>query len=162
MTNKEVVRLWVNQLRYSSDARKIFHRGKTLYSYTDSYPIAYLVDDSTVLVTYQSYSASTTNHINLALEACKHLNVIRCKSMLDIVNPYTTKEEKHLANLKDWEKIYEGTKKHSPLSRAKYLSEIIKDAVPYVKLFSIDEPVFLRNAIEEYNSFTSYIDKVKK
>lgn len=76
----EIAHLWAHQTQDSArnpGSGNFYFKGKTIYSYRDSYPIATLYKDI-VFFRLDSYSNTTSKHINHAWGAVSHKIKISC------------------------------------------------------------------------------------
>jgi len=71
-TNSQVAHAWANKTGKHCRGSNFYYDGDTIYSYGGHFPIARHVD-GVVLFTTESYSNSTSKHINHASRACSHL-----------------------------------------------------------------------------------------
>jgi hypothetical protein len=56
----------------------MYFQGKTIYSYGSHFPMAKLIGSGAVLLTYRTYSNTTTKHLSHVRKAISHMDVISC------------------------------------------------------------------------------------
>ena len=156
-----IAHLWANQLQ--EDARNggwgnFYFKGDTIYLYGSHFPIAKHVEfngKKAVLFTTRSYSNTTSSHISVVRQSCRHKNVIYCQ------NPDNSKEQ----NINDYIYRIEEVAKNLPRARKpeiylQKINEIINEAKLYLEFFELEIPSILQEAFniidkEKYDEYLS-------
>ena len=104
VSNDQVAHLWAHQAQ--SDARNsggsLYFEGRTIYSYGGHFPIARHVA-GVVLMTTDSYSITTAQHVSTVWSAARHL------TMYHVANVQAREPHEHAANFDSYRERYEDT-----------------------------------------------------
>lgn len=155
-----VAHLWANQLQ--DDARNsgnFYFDRDTIYSYGSHFPIATHVVNQDglkgVLFTERTYSVTTSSHLSVARQACRHLNVIPC------YRP----DSRHDENFNFWknkaevqaEKLLKAKKPQIYLGG---IDQIAQSARKYAEFYTLELPEYLLAVLnignkEQYREFAA-------
>lgn len=98
-TNSMVAHVWAqqNQDEGRSNNGQFYFRGRTIYSYRDSWPLAHFHESGLIILNTQSYSMTTSRHLSEVRSALGYGNpdIVQVDSveiLKDIVNGYGTKQ----------------------------------------------------------------------
>ncbi len=96
-SNEMVAHIWAqqNQDEGRSNNGQFYFRGKTIYSYRDSWPLAHFHESGFIILNTQSYSMSTSRHLSEVRSALGYgreniISVDSVEVLKDIVNGYGT------------------------------------------------------------------------
>jgi hypothetical protein len=150
-STEEIPHLWAHQKQ--EDARNpqgnLYFKGKTIYSYRDSYPIASHVTSKTgkkhaVLIRTDTYSVTTSAHISAVRYAARHLEVFEVPHVIGSWNS----EPSHNDNLAYYVQQSREALGRAERARKSGTYELVRafgcrdKAKQYAKLFKVACPVF--------------------
>lgn len=97
-THDQVAHAWAHQTGSDQDGHYMFYRGRAIYSYSQHFRIASLIDTPAgvpaVLLTTGRYGISTAKHLSIVRRAGAHLLTFTVP-----FNAETLYEQQHLLNL---------------------------------------------------------------
>ena len=148
-TNSQVAHAWANKTGKHCRGSNFYYDDDTIYSYGGHFPIARHID-GVVLFTTESYSNSTSKHINHASYACNHLTRF---NVADVTA--SSKEGRysgHRWNVKDYLKRID--EQYASASRAikygpstyNYADDLVRELKAYAKHFKLGR-TFVENHI---------------
>lgn len=171
----EIAHLWAHQTQDSArnpGNSNFYFRGKTIYSYRDSYPIATLFGENNEKVFFRlsSYSNTTSKHIGHARGAVSHLEKIWCHVPPTYFNSgefYFLSDTNRL-NFEQWQRNIEnlfeelGNKRNRDIQgRLNRLSEEIRQVKHYASVLEIQVPPELVRLIDIAND-PEILDKARE
>ncbi len=100
-TNNMVAHVWAQQTQDNgrNGTSSIYFDNETIYSYGSHFPIASFIDSETVLITDQTSSVTTSQHVGLARRAIPdHIKVIECHQVA-----YYDEAKRHSINIQHYQ-----------------------------------------------------------
>lgn len=177
--SNEVAHIWATQSQNEGrNANNNFYfKGATIYSYGSHFPIA-TIQGNDVLFTLDSYSNTTSKHIQKARQAISHLNIIYCYDVpvkwskednLKNVSYLSDKHEKNISHWKETIKLYFdelGNKRNRDIkSRVNSINYNIEELKKYVSYFGIkikDKELLSLLKIAESDNFIEAVREAKE